>query len=164
MLRSIDPLLTPELLFAMASMGHGDDLVVCDANFPAGSTAASTTHQSAIALPGVNAPTAVRAILSLFPLDEAVEKPVLRMEVKDAPDELPRVQLEVIDEVSASDGRPGRDRVGSLERFAFYEAAKRSYAVVWTGERRFYGCFVFKKGVISPSLGSTPNGPRTETA
>jgi len=151
MLKTVDPLITPDLLFVLASMGHGDDLVICDANFPAVSTASHTTHGSVIAMPGIDVPTTARAILSLFQLDDRVDTPVLRMEVEGAPDDLPDVQLDLIAEVTASRGGFGREAVGSLERFAFYEVAKKAYAVVWTGERRFYGCFIFKKGVLPPS-------------
>jgi len=156
MLRGIDPLLTPELLYVLASMGHGDELVICDANFPAESVAATTAHGSVVRLAGADAPAVARAILSVLPLDEFVDTPVLRMEVVDSPAELPEVQRAVQEEV---DGAAGRSLpMGSLERHAFYEAAGRSYAVVATGERRFYGNFVFKKGVV----GSTSPPPKPD--
>ena len=146
-LRNLDPLLTPELLHVLAAMGHGDEIVVCDANFPAESVALRTAHGSVVRLAGADAPAAVRAILSLLPLDDFVETAAFRMEVVGAPDEIPEVQREVQAEVAAAgESRP----LGSIERFAFYEAAKHAYAIVATGERRFYGCFVFKKGVIAP--------------
>ena len=148
MLRNLDPLLTPELLYVLAAMGHGDDLVVCDANFPAESVAETTTHGSVIRLPGADSTSAARAILSLLPLDEFVDAPAARMEVVGSPDELPEVQREVQAEIDAAAGRSWP--MGSIERFAFYDAARRAYAVVATGERRFYGCFIFKKGVIPP--------------
>jgi L-fucose mutarotase len=148
MLRNLDPLLTPELLYVLAAMGHGDEIVVCDANFPAESVALHTAHGSVVRLPGADAPAAVRAILSLLPLDTFVETPAFRMEVVGAPEELTDVQVEVQAEVDRAAGR-GLP-LGSLERFAFYEAAAKAYAVVATGERRFYGCFVFKKGVVPP--------------
>lgn len=148
MLRNLDPLLTPELLYVLAAMGHGDEIVVCDANFPAESVAQRTVHGSVVRLPGADAPAAARAILSLLPLDEFVDTAAFRMEVVGDPDELPEVQQQVQALVDEAAGRSWP--LGSLERFAFYEAAKNAYAVVATGERRFYGCFVFKKGVIPP--------------
>lgn len=148
MLRNLDPLLTPELLYVLASMGHGDEIVVCDANFPAESVAATTAHGSVVRLAGADAAAAARAILSVLPLDEFVETPVLRMEVVDAPAEIPEVQRDVQAAVDLAAGRPLP--MGSLERYAFYESAARAYAVVATGERRFYGNFVFKKGVVGP--------------
>jgi L-fucose mutarotase len=91
---------------------------------------------------------AARAILSVLPLDSFVDKPALRMEIVGRPDEVPPVQIEVQTEIDAAQGYASP--MGSIERFAFYELAKRSYCVIQTGERRFYGCFIFKKGVIAP--------------
>ena len=84
----------------------------------------------------------------MLPLDSFVDKPVLRMEIVGRPDEIPAVQDEVQTEIDAAQGRPSP--MGAIERFAFYDLAKKSYCVIQTGERRFYGCFVFKKGVIAP--------------
>jgi len=147
-LKNIDPLLTPELLEVLAAMGHGDDLVLCDANFPAESVARRTVHGRAIRLSGADAPRAARAILSLLPLDDFVETPALRMEVQDDPGAVPAVQQAVQVEVDAASGRALP--MGAVERFAFYEQAARAYAVVASGERRFWGCFIFKKGVVEP--------------
>jgi L-fucose mutarotase len=148
MLKNLHPLLTPELLHALALMGHGDDLVVCDANFPADAVARSTVHGRAIPLAGVDTPAAIEAILSVFPLDSFVEAPVLRMGPDGTPDDLPPVQREVQAIVDADAGRPLP--VEPVERFAFYDLARRAYAVVATGERRFWGCFMLKKGVVPP--------------
>ncbi|MGZ4316486.1 MAG: RbsD/FucU family protein [Gaiellaceae bacterium] len=148
MLRNIDPLLTPELLFVLAAMGHGDELVVADANFPADSVGRQTAHGRAIRLPGASAPVAVRAILSLLPVDELVEEPVRRMAIDGSPDEVPPVQRELQAEVDRALGRSLP--LGALERFAFYEASRRAYAVVATGERRFWGNVLVKKGVVPP--------------
>ena len=148
MLRNVDPLLTPELLYVLAAMGHGDELVVADANFPADSVARRTGYGRAVPLAGVGTPAAVRGILSLLPLDDFVEEPVRRMLVDDRPDELPPVQHEL---QAAIDAAAGRARpMGGLERLAFYEAARRAYAVVATGERRFWGNALIRKGVIPP--------------
>jgi L-fucose mutarotase len=148
MLKSIDPILNADVLFALRAMGHGDDLVICDTNFPADSVARQTLLGRLLRLDGVNAPRAARAILSVMPLDSFVDKPALRMEVVGKPGEVPPVQAEVQKEIEAAEGRNWP--MGSIERLAFYELAKKAYCVVQTGERRFYGCFVFKKGVIPP--------------
>jgi L-fucose mutarotase len=148
MLRDLDPLLTPELLYVLAAMGHGDEIAVCDANFPAESLALATPHGSVVRLVGADAPAAARAILSLLPLNEFVDAPATRMEVVGAPDELPDVQREVQEAVDRAAGRSLP--MASLERHAFYDAARRAYALVATGERRFYGNFVFTKGVVGP--------------
>jgi L-fucose mutarotase len=149
MLKSIDPLLNADVLYALRAMGHGDDLVVCDTNFPADSIARQSVLGRLLRIDGVSAGRTARAILSVLPLDTFVEKPALRMEVVGEPDEVPPVQAEVQAEVDAAQGRPSP--MGSIERFAFYDLAKRSYCVIQTGERRFYGCFIFKKGVVAPA-------------
>jgi L-fucose mutarotase len=146
MLKDIDPLLIPELLAVLAEMGHGDELVLCDANFPAEAIARSTTHRRPVRLAGADAPAAARAILSLLPLD--VDSPARRMEVSGDPESLPAVQHEVQAAVDAALGRPSS--MSPVERFAFYDASRRAYVVVATGERRLWGCFVFTKGVVHP--------------
>ncbi|HEY7748640.1 MAG TPA: RbsD/FucU family protein [Aestuariivirgaceae bacterium] len=148
MLKSIDPILNADVLYALRAMGHGDELVICDTNFPADSVARQTVMGRLLHLDGVSAPRAARAVLSLMPLDSFVDKPALRMEVVGKPNEIPQVQVEVQKEIDAAEGRAWP--MGSIERMAFYVQAKKAYCVVQTGERRFYGCFVFKKGVVPP--------------
>jgi L-fucose mutarotase len=148
MLKSIDPILNADVLYALRSMGHGDDLVLCDTNFPADSVARQTGLGRLLRIDNVTVARAARAILSVLPLDSFVDKPALRMEIVGQPSEVPPVQAEVQKEIDAAQERPLP--LGSIERFAFYELAKKSYCVIQTGERRFYGCFIFKKGVIPP--------------
>jgi L-fucose mutarotase len=153
MLLRIDPALNADVLYVLRAMGHGDDLVICDTNFPADSVAQQTVHGRLLRMENVTAARAVRAVLSVMPLDSLVEHPAERMEVADDPNEIPAVQLEVQAEIDAAAQREaGRESwpMDFLERFAFYERAKKAYAVIVTGERRFYGCFILKKGVISP--------------
>src|SRR5260221_12712717 len=132
----------------MRALGQGDDLVIWETNFPADAVARQTALGRLLRIDNVPAGRAARAILSVLPLDSFVDKPALRMEIVGKPDEVPPVQIEVQTEIDAAQGRPSP--MGSIERFAFYEHAKRSYCVIQTGERRFYGCFIFKKGVIAP--------------
>jgi L-fucose mutarotase len=148
MLKSIDPILNADVLYALRAMGHGDDLVLCDTNFPADSVARRTVMGRLLRIDNVTAGRATRAILSLLPLDSFVDEPALRMEIVGQPHEVPPVQNEVQVEIDAAQDRALP--MGSIERFAFYERAKNSYCVIQTGERRFYGCFIFKKGVIAP--------------
>ena len=149
MLKSIAPILNADLLFALRAMGHGDEIVICDTNFPADSTARRTVLGKLLHLDGVSAPRAARAILSVMPLDAFVDKPALRMEVVGKPEEVPPVQAEVQKEIDAAEGRLWP--MGAVERMAFYDLARKAYCVVQTGELRFYGCFIFKKGVIPPA-------------
>ena len=143
MLKHIDPLLSPRLLAILRAMGHGDEIAIVDANFPAASHAARLVR-----FDGVPAPRVLDAVLSVMPLDSFVEKPAGRMEIVGKPNEVPPVQAEVQVEIDKAEGKSWP--MGSIERFAFYEKAKKAYCVIQTGERRFYGCFVFKKGVIPP--------------
>ncbi|MBV9491428.1 MAG: RbsD/FucU family protein [Verrucomicrobia bacterium] len=142
MLKGLSPLHTPELLHALASMGHGDDVAVVDGNFPAVSMA-----QRLVRLDGVSAPAALEAVLKLLPLDSFVEDPALRMEVVGKPEELPEIQNEFQRIIDAQEGR--HVPLKGIERFAFYERAKKAYAIVATSDTRAYGCVLLKKGVIT---------------
>ena len=148
MLKSIDPILNADVLYALRSMGHGDDLIIADTNFPSDSVARQTVLGRLLRIDCVTAGRAAKAILSVMPLDSFVDHAALRMEIVGQPKEVPPVQAEVQAEIDAAEGRPMP--MGSIERMAFYEVAKKAYCVIQTGERRFYGCFVFKKGVIPP--------------
>ena len=143
MLINIDPILSPELLHALRSMGHGDKLVLSDANFPSASLA-----KKLIRLDGVNIPNAAKAILSVLPLDSFVDYPVERMEIDDNPDEINDVHQDLIDVLKISAG--DKWKVGSIERFKFYEKAKQAYMIVSTTDARAFGCFIITKGVIKP--------------
>ena len=143
MLINIDPILSPELLHALRSMGHGDKLVLADANFPSASLA-----KKLIRLDGVNIPNAAKAILSVLPLDSFVDYPVERMEIDDNPDEINDVHQDLIDVLKISAG--DKWKVGSIERFKFYEKAKQAYIIVSTTDARAFGCFIITKGVIKP--------------
>jgi L-fucose mutarotase len=152
-LLNLDPALTADVLYVLRAMGHGDEIVVCDMNFPADSVAQQSVHGQLVRMDNMSAPQAIASILSVFPLDTFVEAPVARMEVVGRPTELPPVQVEVQAEVDrAARVQTGRDTwaMEPVERFAFYDRAEHAYAVIVTGERRFYGCFILKKGVIPP--------------
>ena len=147
MLKGIDPLLNADVLQALRAMGHGDDLIICDTNFPAESVARQTALGRLLR---IDAPAAavVKAVLSLYPLDTFVDDAAARMQIVGKPDEIPPVQQEVQKEIDKAEGKAWP--MISVERYAFYERAKKAYCVIQTGERRFYGCFAFRKGVIPP--------------
>lgn len=146
MLKTIHPLLNSELLRILAEMGHGDDLVISDRNFPARSVAAETVSGCCIELAGVDTTEAARAILTLLPLDTFVDAPVRHMQVVNEPDTVLPVHGAMQGVIDEAEGR--RVAMQSLERFAFYAAARAAYAVVRTTETRPYGCFILKKGVV----------------
>ncbi len=129
-------------------MGHGDDLVVVDANHPATHIARTTSSQRLIQLPGMSMETAVRAIMSLYPLDDFDPDPVRVMMPVDDPERVPDVQRAVLAEIERSVGR-ARRAPGKLSRADFYRAAAAGFGVVQVGDSRGYGCFLIRKGVIS---------------
>jgi L-fucose mutarotase len=142
MLKGLDPLLPPDLLHALAAMGHGDELALVDRNYPA-----TSTSRRLIRLDGADTAAAARAILSLLPLDTFVDEPLLRMEVVGSPDEVTPVQSELAGIASELEGR--EVAMGSVERFAFYERSRGAFATVITGEDAPYACFLLIKGVIA---------------
>ncbi len=148
MLKGIDPRLNADVLYVLRAMGHGDQIVIADTNFPSDSVAQDTVHGELLRMENLTAAQAVEAVLSVMPLDTFVEDFAGRMEIVDDPATRPPVQAEVQTAINAAEGR---DRpMVSIERFDFYDAARDAYAVIQTGERRFYGCFIFRKGVIPP--------------
>jgi L-fucose mutarotase len=147
LLKNLDPLLNADVLHALRAMGHGDYLVLSDTNFPSDSVAKKTVLGKLLRI-DASCPRAARAILSVMPLDSFVEHATYRMEVVGNPKDIQPVQKEVQAEIDRAEGKPWP--MGSIERMAFYEVAKKAYCVITTAETRFYGCFVFTKGVIPP--------------
>lgn len=148
MLKGIDPRLNAEVLFALRAMGHGDVLILSDTNFPADSVARETVFGDLLRMDNLTAAEVAQAVLSVFPLDTFVDDFAGRMEVVGEANTVPPVQEEVQVEIDRAEGG-SRPMIG-IERFKFYDLAKDSYAVIQTGERRFYGCFMLRKGVIPP--------------
>ena len=149
MLKGIDPLLTPELLRTLAEMGHGDEIVVADANFTATALARGKTM---IPLPGVGVQRCCEALLSLLPLDATVAQPVAYMQVCDTPPGYrSALQRRVIGRLEAA-GWTTPAQCEGVERFAFYERVQRAHAIVHTGDLQPYANFIFKKGVIGEAL------------
>jgi len=144
MLKNVDPVLSPELLSTLRKMGHGDEIAIVDANYPAASSgrpvirmdaAASTTH-------------VVEAVLSLMPLDEFVPCAAFHMQVVNQP----AGEMPIFAEFRALLERyePRAAKLEGIERFAFYDRVKGCFAVVATGERRLYGNLILKKGIVRP--------------
>jgi L-fucose mutarotase len=140
-LKGIDPLLDARLLGHLAAMGHGDVLALVDRNFPAAATA-----RRLVSLPGVDVPTAARAILSVLPVDTFVEPAVLRMGAVGDEQAIQPVHAALQAVVDEAEGRPVPS--APVERFDFYRRAAEAYLVVATTEERPYGCFLVTKGVV----------------
>lgn len=141
MLRNIDPILSPDLLHTLRAMGHGDEIVIADANFPG-----TSTGPDCIRADGSSASDVLSAILSVMPLDNFVSDPALTMQVVGDPDAVPDAVADFQRIINETADNPAD--VQGLERFAFYDRAATAYAIVQTGERRLYGNIILKKGVI----------------
>ena len=148
MLKGIDPILNADVLYALRAMGHGDDLIIADTNFPSDSVSRETVLGEVLRIDR-SAADVIRAVLSLYPIDTFVDDAAARMQVVGEPNKILPVMKEVQARVTAVNG----PKLIGIERFAFYDRAKKAYAVIQTDERRFYGCFAFRKGVVPPDEG-----------
>ncbi len=143
MLIGLHTALTPDLLRHLRAMGHGDEIVIADANFPGESCARRIER-----LAGVTATGALKAILSIMPLDTFVPAPARTMEVVGDPDAVPPIVAEFQDIINTCASDPCT--VTGVERHAFYEEARKAYCIVQTAETRFYGNIILSKGVVPP--------------
>ena len=141
MLKHVPPVISPELMHTMMEMGHGDELVIADGNFPA-----ETCAQRLVRADGHGVPVLLEAILKFFPLDVYVEKPVALMQIVPGDPVKPTIWEEYRKILKAS-GEPFTD-FENVERFAFYERAKDAFAVVATSEAALYANIILKKGVV----------------
>lgn len=141
MLKGIDPLLSGDLLKILDDMGHGDQLLLVDRNYPA-----AASGKPVIRLGEVGIRRAVKAILSVYPLDSFIEHPLERMEVEDDPVKTTSLQDDVLSLAIETEQR--ELEFGVIPRLDFYQRAKGAYAVVHTLEDQPYGCFILHKGVI----------------
>jgi len=143
MLRDIPAILSPDLLHALRAMGHGDDIAIVDANFPA-----ESMGRRCIRLDGISATDVLGAVLRVMPLDTFVPDPAVTMRVVDDPDAVPGIVAEfgrILAETADNPAEPS-----AIDRFAFYDRARAAFAVVQTGETRLYGNILLKKGVVAP--------------
>ena len=142
MLLRIHLLLTADLLHALASMGHGDEIAIVDANFPAASVG-----KRVVSLPGADSPAVLAAVLTIFPLDTSTKPAAFTMEVAGDPLAVPEPVAAFA--VSFTQHGHANIEIGILERHAFYERARRAFVVVRTGELRKYGNVLLIKGVVN---------------
>ena len=146
MLKNVPNILSPELLKILMEMGHSDEIVIADGNFPAASIAAETVSKKLIRLDGHGIPEILEAVLKLFPLDPYVEKAVSLMQVVPG-DPVETPIWDEYDKIIRASGEK-YDGFENVERFAFYERAKKAYAVVATSETALYANIILKKGVV----------------
>lgn len=149
MLKGIDPLLSPALLQVLAAMGHGDEIVIADANFTAASLAGD---RPLISLLGAGVQRTAEAVLSLLPLDAAVAQPVAYMQVSDTPAGYRSALQRAVVGSLVAHGWATSAQCEAVERFAFYERVRSAFAIVHTGELQPFANFIFKKGVIAEAL------------
>ena len=142
MLKGIPAIIPPELLKILSEMGHGDEICIGDANFPG-----QALSSRVIRMDGHGVPEILDAILQLFPLDAYVEHPVNLMEVMPG-DPVETPIWDTYEEIVAKYDERGADAIGTIERFAFYEEAKKAYAVIATGESALYANIILQKGVV----------------
>jgi L-fucose mutarotase len=146
MLKNIPPILPPQLLKVLCEMGHGDQIVLADGNFPAESMGADAI---VIRCDGHGIPSLLQAVLQLMPLDTYVEKPVSLMAV--VPGDTVQTPIwDTYTEIITKSGEGAAQSIGHIERFAFYEAAKKAYAIIATGESALYANILLQKGVVKP--------------
>lgn len=144
MLRNIPQILSPDILHTLRAMGHGDQIAIVDGNFPANSMGCPV-HR----LDGIPATDVLDAVLTLMPLDNFIPDPAYTMQVVGDPNATPEIVEQfqgIIDRVSDNP-----TQITTAERFAFYDRAKNSFAVIQTGETRLYGNILLTKGVIPPA-------------
>ena len=143
MLKGLSPILSPDLLWALRAMGHGDEITIVDANYPG-----TSAGPELIRIDAATAPQVLDAILSLLPLDQYDDVAAISMQVVGDPDK----REPIVDEFEQIVQRhEPSHKVHSLERFAFYERANAGYAIVQTGETRQYGNLILKKGIVRPT-------------
>jgi L-fucose mutarotase len=143
MLKGIPPILGPDLLAILRAMGHGDEIAIVDANYPA-----ESAGPEVVRLDGISATDVLEAVLTLMPLDSFVDVAAFAMQVVDEPGRREPVMQEFAAIIDRHE--PGF-ALGTIERFAFYERVREAYAVVQTGERRLYGNVLLKKGILRPA-------------
>ncbi|MBP0965404.1 MAG: L-fucose mutarotase [Oscillospiraceae bacterium] len=141
MLKNIPKILSPELVKTLMEMGHGDEIVIADGNFPS-----ETIGKRVVRADGHGVPELLDAIMQLFPLDTYTEKPVMLMEVVPGDPVVPTIWDEYKEIINKYE--PQNCKIEMIERFAFYERAKTAYAVVATGEEAIYANIILKKGVV----------------
>ena len=141
MLKNLDPVLSPDLLHALAAMGHGDEIAVVDAHFPGAAIA-----RRLIRMDGVDATRVIHAIASVMPLDTFVESPATGMQVVGDPKAIPEAVADFSRVLDAAEGR--KIGIAMIERHAFYDRSRAAYAIVQTGELRTYANLILKKGVV----------------
>ncbi|MDC7125929.1 MAG: RbsD/FucU domain-containing protein [Spirochaetales bacterium] len=149
MLKGISPILSPDLLHILASMGHGDEIVIADGNFPS-----ANYGQRLARLDGHGVPEVLQACLDLIPVDQYTVQPIVLMEVVKGDPVVPTIWddykkiISETDELFTDKGKKINDSIEMMERFAFYERAKKAFAVVATGETAIYANIIIKKGVV----------------
>lgn len=144
MLKGIHPAISPNLLKILAEMGHGDELVLSDAHFPA-----HQLHQKVLRADGLGVDTLLTAISPLFEFDAYVDAPLIMMQAVEGDSLDPNVEARYLQAIKSSVG--SAPNLTRIDRFAFYDRAKQAYAVVVTGETAKYGNIIIKKGVTPVS-------------
>lgn len=140
MLKGISPLISPELLKVLATMGHGDEIILADAHFPA-----ESFNDTVLRADGLRIPDLLKGILPLFELDAYVPHPMAMMAAVEGDELNPEVEVSYLEAIHLSN--PNVPAIERVDRFDFYDRARQAFAVVMTGETVKYGNIILKKGV-----------------
>ena len=149
MLKGIPDILSGDLLKVLADMGHGDKIVISDGNFPSSPSSSMGKNGVVIRCNGHGVPEILDAVLSLFPLDTFVDKPVTLMKVVPG-QEVETPIWDTYEQIISKYDERGKNAIQFVERFDFYEESKKSYAIIATSESALYACMILQKGVIKP--------------
>lgn len=147
MLKNISSIIPPELLKILMEMGHGDEIVIADGNFP-GANITASANSRLVRCDGHGVPEILEAVMKLLPLDQYVEQPVALMQVVPGDNVQPTIWAEYENIINKYEPDGMKNGFDMVERFAFYERAKKAYAVVMTGESAIYANIILKKGVV----------------
>ncbi len=142
MLKNISPIISPELLKVLSEMGHGDEIVIADGNFPS-----MSVNNRVIRADGISGTDMLKAVISLIPLDTYSDPNAMLMQLTESDKDLPTPIWDEYKQI-LTDAEGDNVKMGQIERFAFYERAKTAYAVIATGESAIYANIIIKKGVI----------------
>lgn len=144
MLTGIPKILSPELIKVLCEMGHSDRIVIADGNFPSESMGKNSI---VIRMDGLDVPQLLEGILQVFPLDTYVEFPVSLMEVMKG-DTVSTPIWDIYEEIVKKYDKRGKEAIKKIERFSFYEEARKAYAIIATGESALYANIILQKGVV----------------
>ena len=162
MLKNVDPLLNADILHALCSMGHGDEIAIVDAHYAGEATAKHTAYGKLLRMESADTARCIEAVLSVTDIDPAVDSPIQRMRVDDMPSNFqPACQMESRNIINKIIGRDVE--VPAIARFEYYERSRKCFAIIITAETRAWGCYIIKKGLnVTPDVAASENNNKLD--